>query len=239
MSSTHRGAERRPADFYETPAWCVHRLLEALPLPKGLWFESCAGDGAIIKAVNEVRDDVTWHAHELREECELELHGIDFVAQVEIGDLLARSTFPKASVCITNPPFSIAKEMVEHLLRHGDFKYLIMLQRLNWCGAERADLFRELKPSVYVLPDRPSFTGGGADSIEYGWWVFDGEGKLRILDDTPDAVRREQKKRAAAKFVTPTPTVLPPTTPQRHILGTPHEHAYNRDGYCTVCQDVA
>jgi hypothetical protein len=196
MSSTHRGAERRPADFYETPAWCVHRLLEALSLPGGEWFEPCAGDGAIIKAVNEVRDDVTWHAHELREECELELHGIDYVAQVEIGDLLARQAFPKASVCITNPPFSIAKEMVEHL-RRGDFTQLIMLQRLNWCGAERADLFRELRPSVYVLPDRPSFTGGGSDSIEYGWWVFDGEGKLRILNDTPDAVRREEKKRAA------------------------------------------
>ena len=52
MSSTHRGAERRPADFYATPHWTVRRLLEALPLPGGVWFEPCAGEGDIIKAVN-------------------------------------------------------------------------------------------------------------------------------------------------------------------------------------------
>jgi hypothetical protein len=231
MSSTHRGAERRPADFYETPAWCVHRLLEALPLPKGLWFEPCAGDGAIIKAVNEVRDDVTWHAHELRDECELTLHGIDYVAYVEIGDLLARpvATLPKASVCISNPPFSIAKEIVEHLL-HGDFEHLIMLQRVNWCAGPRAALFRELKPSLYVLPDRPSFTGGSTDSIEYGWWVFDGAGKLIILNNTP---LRERQGKAPALATSGAP--MPP----RHILGTPHEHTHDREGYCTVCQDEA
>jgi hypothetical protein len=91
---------------------------------------------------------------------------------------------PQASVCISNFPFSVSKNILEHLLQ-GNFEYLITLQRLNWCGADRADLFRELRPSAYVLPDRPSFTGGSTDSIEYCWWVFDGEGALHILNDTP------------------------------------------------------
>jgi hypothetical protein len=186
MSSTFRGADRRPADFYATSSWCVRRLLEALPLPGGVWFEPCAGEGDIIKAVNDVRSDVVWCAHELREECASTLGNIKRVEQVKIGDLLARSItdLPKAAVCISNFPFSISKEILEHLL-HGDFEYLITLQRVNWCAGPRAALFRELKPSLYVLPDRPSFTGGATDSIEYGFWVFNGEGSLSILANTP------------------------------------------------------
>jgi len=186
MSSTHRGAERRPADFYATPHWTVRRLLEALPLPGGVWFEPCAGEGDIIKAVNAKREDVRWCAHELREECTNVLHETDYVAQVRIGDILTRpvADLPQASVCITNPPFSIAQPILEHLLK-GDFEHLIFLQRVNWCAGPRAALFREIQPSLYVLPDRPSFTGGSTDSIEYGWWVFDAEGKLSILNNTP------------------------------------------------------
>lgn len=30
MSATNRSDVRRPDDFYETPAWCVRRLLEAV-----------------------------------------------------------------------------------------------------------------------------------------------------------------------------------------------------------------
>ena len=48
MSATNRGAVRNEHDFYPTPAWCVHRLLEAVPLPAGRWLEPCVGDGAKI-----------------------------------------------------------------------------------------------------------------------------------------------------------------------------------------------
>jgi len=67
MSATGRGRERDEHDFYETPAWCVHRLLEAVPqLPGGAWLEPCAGKGAIIRAVNEVRKDpIHWTAVEI------------------------------------------------------------------------------------------------------------------------------------------------------------------------------
>jgi hypothetical protein len=52
VSATKRGSGvRTPDDAYETPAWCVQRLLEKLQLPGGNWLEPGAGDGAIIKAV--------------------------------------------------------------------------------------------------------------------------------------------------------------------------------------------
>lgn len=41
-------------------------------------------------------------------------------------------------------------------------------------------------PDVYVLPQRPSFTGKGTDSTSYAWFVWTSaektEGKLQILN---------------------------------------------------------
>ena len=73
MSSTKRGGQRSPADNYPTPPWCVYRFLEKGPeLPGGLWYEPCAGDGSIIRSVNDRRSDVNWAATEIRPEaCKL------------------------------------------------------------------------------------------------------------------------------------------------------------------------
>ena len=54
MSSTNRGAERRADDAYETPAWCVHRLLDTGRFTRDFdrtWYEPACGSGAIIRAV--------------------------------------------------------------------------------------------------------------------------------------------------------------------------------------------
>ena len=68
-----------------------------------------------------------------------------------------------------------------------------MLLRLNWLGSEdRAAWLRRHPPSVYVLPNRPSFVeGGGTDATEYAWFIW-GEGfggTLSVLRATPKAVR--------------------------------------------------
>src|SRR6185312_5530279 len=70
VSAAGRGAARIEPDGDGTPAWCVHRLLEHCDLPAGRWLEPCAGEGAVIRAVSEVRRDVTWSAIDLRPECE-------------------------------------------------------------------------------------------------------------------------------------------------------------------------
>ena len=43
MSSTNRGAERRIDDAYETPQWCVRRLLEVWQPREGVLVEPCCG----------------------------------------------------------------------------------------------------------------------------------------------------------------------------------------------------
>lgn len=77
---------------------------------------------------------------------------------------------------------------------------VVALERLNFLeGEARNAWLREQAPDVYVLPNRPSFTGDGTDSIAYAWFVWPAgqhdrtSGRLEILPSTPAAERRVQK----------------------------------------------
>lgn len=209
MSATNRGGERSPADFYATPPWCVARLFETDPFLFGEDFlEPSAGDGAIVRATNELYMGCNdkppkWTLCELREECRLPLSGL---GNVRIGDFLRTAkSFAKKQHhgIIGNPPFRLAEEFVRTCveLARGWKRPAptIMLLRLDFLGSEgRAEMYAELgAPNVYVLPNRPSFTGNGSDSCDYAWLVWpeerQNEGRLRILDTTPRADRRGPK----------------------------------------------
>lgn len=192
MSATNRGAVRIEADYYPTPAWCVRRLIERAELPGGDWLEPAAGDGAIIRAVNAVRADINWTAVELRHECRDSLVGMCFPL---LGvDFLKWNSIGGYHVIVTNPPYSLAMEFVKASLPLAS--YVAMLLRVNFLGsAKRSAFFRDEMPDVYVLPNRPSFTGGGTDATEYAWMVWTPErgrrrGRLEVLAETPAAERK-------------------------------------------------
>lgn len=189
---------RRGHDAYPTPVWCVHRLLEAVPLPGGRWLEPSAGDGAIIRAVNAVRSDVEWTAVELRSECAVPL--VELVrppGRVAIADFETMHSLGYFDVAILNPPFVFAREFIAKCLQSANT--ICALERLNWLeGEARNGLLRECPPDVYVLPNRPSFTGRGTDSIAYAWFVWGPErrrdaGRIVVLPTTPAAERRANK----------------------------------------------
>lgn len=207
MSSAGRGIRRGgPDDVYSTAPWCVDRLLEAWTPSGGLWLEPGAGSGAIIRAVNARRSDVTWHAVETRATCRPELEALG--ATVTIADFLAedRPEWSACSVVIGNPPFHSAFEFVERSLAVAPDAEVCLLLRLAFMASEsRCSFLRANPPSVYVLPNRPSFTPDGkTDSADYGWFVFGdvsrkfgpgGWGELRVLASTP----KEQRRPAAAR----------------------------------------
>lgn len=77
-------------------------------------------------------------------------------------------------VVITNPPYSLAMPVIEQALAL-ETQFIVMLLRLNFLASGgRADFMRTHAPDVYVLPNRPSFSGTGTDSIEYAWFVWHG-----------------------------------------------------------------
>lgn len=214
MSSTNRGAERRADDAYETPEWCVHRLLEDcgllrdwLPRNEGddvRWLEPACGTGSLVVAVNEwclarKRTLPLWFVNDIRDEIRAPLGRRGYPLHgVRIGDFLTDS-WPSAKridAVLMNPPFSLAGDFVRACLARTAGPVATLL-RLGWLSsAERQPLLREQPPDVFVLPNRPSFTGTGTDSADYCWAVWGpadernrDRGSLRVLALTPKAER--------------------------------------------------
>jgi hypothetical protein len=119
---------------------------------------------------------------------------------VEIADFLTwKPPVAPFSVCITNPPYSIAEEVTRKCQVIAEITVLLL--RVNFLASgERAEWLKAWTPDVYVIPNRPSFRGKGTDSTEYAWFVFDrrrrtGAGQLSILATTPKEIRKAEKER--------------------------------------------
>ncbi len=219
MSAAGRCTDRIPHDAYTTPPWPVHRLLEAVKLPGGLWVESCAGDGSIIRAVNQVRSDVEWMAIELRGETKGPLQelvhpsrlwiGCDLLSDVHLPqDLRRQLGFEDVRVCISNPPYSLAEEIIRRQLEIFPNAIVVDLLRLNfYAGAgddelkrAKRDWMAQWRPGVRVLPNRPSFRisakGSSSDSCDYGWYTWrhpEVDHTIDVLDVTDLAVRKPKR----------------------------------------------
>lgn len=189
MSATNRGSERRACDFYETPAWCVQSLLAGIDLPGGTWLEPCAGNGAIISAVDQVRRDIEWSAVDIMPTPLGVIRAKWPDVQVQAADILTQEIEQdQYDVIVTNPPFSAWFEIARHLV--GRAEHTIMLLRLNALASiKRCSWWQAHPPDVLVLPRRPSFTGRGTDATEYAWFHWPGrareDGTVRVLDVHP------------------------------------------------------
>ena len=157
MSSTFRGAERMPADFYSTPPDVVRSILKVL----GKWgpsriLEPAAGTGGIMRVVKKVWPNSRISGVELDEEraraCEAE--GLN----VMCADFLKCQAWDTAHVdlILTNPPFSLAEAYVEQCCRIArETALLLPLPFLS--GVGREELHRKHPCDVFVLPRRPAF----------------------------------------------------------------------------------
>lgn len=228
MSTRLRKEKRLGGEFedYPTPAWCVDRLLDDVYLPSGRWLEPCAGDGAIIKAVNARIPDVMWTAVDIRppEVSTLERTiriealghfepgregrtyvGCDFFDVADSLRTLDGRRWP-FDVVFTNPPYTLASKFVEVCRTLAPI--VVMLLRENYFeSAKRNAILRQVMPEQnHVLPDRPSFRGGSSDSCAYGWMIWTPssgpECRTRVLGLTPKEIRRppraKRKKIAAS-----------------------------------------
>lgn len=202
MSATGRGAEREAHDFYATPAFCTRRLLDEIgaSMIGGRWLEPGVGSGAIVQAADAWRAErgltqVNWTGIDVRR--------VGYAREVYdyTGEpyTVARG-IERFSVAIGNPPFKQALRFVENAL--VDAHDVVMLLRVNFLeGAARASFLREQSPDVFVLPNRPSFTGKGTDATGYAWFRFGAfaEGRVRVLETTPVAERRARVEQEAAE----------------------------------------
>ena len=205
---------------YPTPAWCVHRLLEAVALPRGRWLEPCAGEGAIIRAVRAMRPEIAWSAVEIRPEARRPLLEATAVPpdtrpprlpEILIGDFFevarARTAeggpwqrqgleYPFDAV-IMNPAFTLAERFARECQQLAPV--VAMLQKVTFlASATRQPWLHAWMPDEHVLPNRPIFVGKSSDMIEYAWFVWHADrkgpaGRVSVLALTPDSERLGRK----------------------------------------------
>jgi hypothetical protein len=178
VSATGRnlvGSERRVDDDYATPAWCTRAIAPYLTLSEGMVLDPCCGAGGILDVFQEM-----W-PRRLTKGIEID-HGRADKAErahrlVLRGDALTQD-WPSADVIVTNPPYNLALEFIEKALHYEEVLHhepidKAFLLRLNFLGAQKRASFHKAHPcDVYVLPRRPSFTGGGTDATEYAFFVW-------------------------------------------------------------------
>jgi hypothetical protein len=194
MSSTNRGAERRQDDAYYTPGWAVRRLLDVWTPLHGRLVEPACGDGAIICAIGIALD---WIGYDIR------VVPPSAAIHMQCDFLTEAPDNPSVVAVITNPPYCLAEEFIRKSRELYQNAELVFLLRLAFLASEkRLQLWRDIgTPDVYVLPNRPSFTGGGTDSADYAWFHWPKAwtdkscgpqcfGNIRVLASTPASERR-------------------------------------------------
>jgi hypothetical protein len=182
VSATGRnlvGNERRADDFYSTPAWVTRLIVPILFShfhdPDVL--DPCAGNGAILSVCES-------NAGRLRG---IEINS-DRASECNypcfIGNALGPESWGKPDLIITNPPYSLALPFIERAIAEmAPCGIAAFLTRLNFLGSQKRAAFHKKHPAdIYVLSQRPSFTGGGTDATEYCWMVWGtGGGRWSML----------------------------------------------------------
>ena len=183
MSATNRGTIREDSDNYKTPEWLSEAIID-VHFQNPPWLKSrpyrmlepACGDGAI---ANILEKKVPSHiAHEL--DC-VDIRDTGYGV---VRNFLEMPADPTYDLVLTNPPYSLAKEYVDHgrkFLRKGGWLFLLL--RCNFFGSQkRAAWWRENIPAeIHITPRRPSFTKQGTDATEYAWFGWCAESTQKTL----------------------------------------------------------
>lgn len=179
MSATGRkkgghATERNEADAYLTPpahAFTCAALLDLRPGMRVL--EPSAGEGAFVRAIHDAHGLVPYAVDRRPEAC-TELLGCIPGVEVPVRNMRFEDVLDPDhyDAVVGNPPYIHAIEHVQHGLYvarpDGLVAYLL---RINFLATQgRYPFFRRLPPwRIYVLAERPDFTGGGGDATEYAF----------------------------------------------------------------------
>ena len=165
----HPHAERGH-DCYGTPPEAVTALLKVEKLPRRLW-EPCAGRGNIVDVLRAA-------GHEVIGSDLIDYGRPDFFSG---RDFLLEHKMPDGCEgIVTNPPFKIAAQFVEHALRLSPL--VVMLLRLAFmeserrcpilegAGLARIHVFRKRLPMMH----RDQWAGRKANSgMAFAWFVWE------------------------------------------------------------------
>jgi hypothetical protein len=160
-----RFADLDGPDFFPTPAWATHALIDNERFEGTVW-ESACGNGAMSEVLALTGQPVV--SSDLYDRGYGE-GGVDF--------LLSNRRAPNI---ITNPPYNAAEGFVEAGLRKADRKFALLLRLAFLEGANRQrGIFTKTPPTrVWVFSERITFYPAGAvprgsGTTAYAWFVWE------------------------------------------------------------------
>lgn len=159
-----RSADLDGPDFFPTPAWATHALIDNEAFGGDIW-ECACGNGAMSKVLEQVS---TVRSSDLYERGYGD-SGIDFLE----ADIMADNI-------VTNPPYNAAEGFVRAGTKLANRKFALLLRLAFLEGANRAKtIFADTPPSrVWVFSERITFYPVGAvqkgtGTTAYAWFVWD------------------------------------------------------------------
>jgi len=160
-----RFADLDGPDFFPTPRWATHALVDNEPFRGDVW-ECACGDGSMSEVLEAGGNSVI--------SSDLYNRGYG-----EIGhDFLDSSR--RAPNIVTNPPYNAAEGFIRSGLERASDKFALLLRLAFLEGANRQrTIFSEAPPSrVWVFSERITFYPAGAErkssgTTAYAWFVWD------------------------------------------------------------------
>lgn len=160
-----RFADLSGPDFFPTPKWATHALIENESFKGEIW-ECACGDGAMSRVLSLASSRI--RSSDLYDRGFGE-PGFDFL----------RATTQTDNI-VTNPPYNSAEGFVTTGLKLAKKKFALLLRLAFLEGANRANtIFANSPPSrVWVFSERITFYPSGVEprgtgTTAYAWFVWD------------------------------------------------------------------
>jgi hypothetical protein len=162
------------SDFYETPDYCLEKLVRHTGFKKYLdtidvTFEPCCGNGMLYLSIMKNINTACHASDIIHENPNFRRDYFDILKDIREGGY--------KPWMITNPPWSQkTKFIIETFKKRVPFAFLLPLQILE--TEARANIFNSMnpKPTFFIFPSRPFFILHGVSKnrppVTCGWLVW-------------------------------------------------------------------
>ena len=157
--------EKNPRDYYKTPKSAVLPLKNLLPAGT-IYAEPCAGDGQLIRYLQEVCDAACIFAGDIEPQ-------VDWITEADASLLQSSDILPDVSYIITNPPFtwSVLKPLLDHWLTIAP---TLLLLPADFMHNQRMTPYMEKCAWVVSIGRVKWIEGSKATGVDnYAWFMFD------------------------------------------------------------------
>lgn len=188
---------RRDDDFYATPAWMTRALLRRRAIQDwgGRHVEPCVGDGAILGQLGNRLDVLT---NDIVPRGDVVPEFLLDARRPDTWAMFARTG--RLDVVVTNPPFDVAFDIVQHALTFAGIGVALLL-RLSWLEptGDRGPWLAEHPPTRLIVMPRHDFRGNGkTDSVTSAWMLW--AVKPWFCDPGIEVVTKDERDELIAQY---------------------------------------